>query len=206
LRRQPFQVRVTHARLTMKTTTLFCLPALWAVAQCYAVPLAQQANDTTTKRRSGLHRRDTDPTDFSWVKRWAAVGDSYTAGIGSGSPLGNFNTEKPGETDWYCARYDTSYPMIVNDALGPSVENFQFAACSGDRTGGVYNQIVALEGNLDLVMLTAGGNDLCLVSTRIMSLRARALIVRRENCSRSVSFCLLGTRPATMFSQSLRTI
>lgn len=140
----------------MRTTILLCLTALWAGAQCYDFPIFQGANATKTGR---------DPSDFSWVKRWAAVGDSYTAGIGSGAPLGNYLTEQPGETDWYCARYDTSYPVIVNNALGPSVENFQFEACSGDRTGGVYNQIKALSGNLDLVMLTAGGNDLCLVRT-----------------------------------------
>lgn len=113
--------------------------------------------------RSKLQVRDSDPSDFSWVKRWAAVGDSFTAGIGSGSPLGSFLNDQPGDTDWYCARYDTAYPMIINDALGSSVESFQFTACSGDRTGGIYQQIQALEGNLDLVVMTAGGNDLCLV-------------------------------------------
>ena len=110
-----------------------------------------------------IRPRDDDPSDFGWVKRWAAVGDSFTAGIGSGSPLGNFLTETPDDNTWYCARYDTSYPMIINDALGGSVEDFQFVACSGDRTGGIYKQIQELEGDLDLVVMTAGGNDLCLV-------------------------------------------
>lgn len=115
---------------------------------------------------SGLSARANDPSDFSWVKRWAAVGDSFTAGIGSGSPLGSFLNDEPGNDNWYCARYDTSYPMIINDALGKSVDNFQFMACSGDRTGGIYKQIQEMEGKLDLVVLTAGGNDLCLVSPR----------------------------------------
>ncbi|KAL2862707.1 SGNH/GDSL hydrolase family protein [Aspergillus lucknowensis] len=110
-----------------------------------------------------LRRDDDDPTDFSWVKRWAAVGDSYTAGIGSGNPLGK-GYFTIGDSNYQCSRYDTSYPMIVNDALGSSVEDFQFAACSGDRTGNIYEQINDLDGDLDLVIMTAGGNDLCLSS------------------------------------------
>jgi lysophospholipase L1-like esterase len=134
------------------------------------------ANVSHTKRH--VRPRDNDPTDFSWVKRWAAVGDSFTAGIGSGSPLGNFLTDGPDDNSWYCARYDTSYPMIINDALGGSVEEFQFVACSGDRTGGIYKQIQGLEGNLDLVIMTAGGNDLCLVSATGCHIRIRLTMIR----------------------------
>ena len=65
---------------------------------------------------------------------------------------------------WKCSRYDYSWPQIVNEALGSSVKNFQFEACSGDRTDGIYNQVDALVSNLDVVMMTAGGNDLCLAA------------------------------------------
>lgn len=147
----------------MKTAILLSLQALWAVVDSYAVPNSQKANESV-ELIPNIFARDEDPTDFSWVKRWAAVGDSFTAGIGSGSPLGNPIKDSPDNNNWYCSRYDTSYPMIVNDALGKSVEDFQFVACSGDRTGGIYKQIQEMEGKLDLVMLTAGGNDLCLVS------------------------------------------
>jgi hypothetical protein len=126
-------------------------------------------------------RADDDPSDFSWVKRWAAIGDSYTAGIGSGRPLGSIldgeeldvkvktlnirlpNLEFSGHGNWYCARYDMSYPMIISRLLGSQVESFQYAACSGDRAGQIYQQAEQIEGDLDMVMLTAGGNDLCLV-------------------------------------------
>ncbi|KAG7429386.1 hypothetical protein Forpi1262_v010155 [Fusarium oxysporum f. sp. raphani] len=125
-------------------------------------------------------RADADPSDFSWVKRWAAIGDSYTAGIGSGRPLGSIldgeeldvkvktmnitlpNLEFSGHGNWYCARYDMSYPMIISRLLGSQVESFQYAACSGDRAGQIYQQAEQIEGDLDMVMLTAGGNDLCL--------------------------------------------
>lgn len=105
-------------------------------------------------------KRDGNPADFSWIKRWAAVGDSFTAGIGSGTPLGSALYS---QADWECSRYDRSYVEVLNRAFGPSVNDFQFVACSGDRTEEIYTQVQNLEGNLDLVIMTAGGNDLCLV-------------------------------------------
>ncbi|KAF7531582.1 hypothetical protein G7054_g8745 [Neopestalotiopsis clavispora] len=104
-------------------------------------------------------RDENDPTDFSWISNWAAIGDSFTAGIGSGQQLGDSLTL---DEEWRCSRYDYSYVKIVDYALGSSIQNFQFEACSGDRTGGIYDQVDALRNDLDVVMMTAGGNDLCL--------------------------------------------
>ncbi|KAF1812794.1 SGNH hydrolase [Eremomyces bilateralis CBS 781.70] len=101
-------------------------------------------------------RQSNTVTDFSWVKRWAAVGDSYTAAIGAGRLWGQR------KDDYACSRYDRGYPALVNNFLGSHVEDFQYPACSGDRSVNIINQINALKGNLDLVMMTAGGNDLCL--------------------------------------------
>ncbi|CAN9290399.1 unnamed protein product [Alternaria alternata] len=39
-----------------------------------------------------LRKRDSDPSNMEWIKRWAAIGDSYTAGIGAGRPLGHMIT------------------------------------------------------------------------------------------------------------------
>ncbi|KAM7213470.1 SGNH hydrolase-type esterase domain containing protein [Rhypophila decipiens] len=103
---------------------------------------------------SVLVRRDDNPADFGWIKRWAAIGDSFTAGIGSGHQLGSAFHNKD---DWKCSRYDESYPMVLNAAFRPSVNNFQFVACSGDRTGGIYDQANKVSGDLDLVIMTAGG-------------------------------------------------
>lgn len=115
-------------------------------------------NETSTSVR--LARRDeTDPANFGWIKRWAAIGDSFTAGIGSGKL---YSQQKD---DYKCSRYDLAYPALANNAFGPAVEDFQFAACSGDRSLQIYDQISAVQGNLDLVMMTAGGNDLCLVGS-----------------------------------------
>lgn len=105
-------------------------------------------------------KRDGSPTDFSWIKKWAAVGDSFTAGIGSGNPLGNIFSDA---ASWTCSRYDRSYVSVLNRAFGSSVEDFQYVACSGARTGGIYDQVQEMDGDLDVVIMTAGGNDLCLV-------------------------------------------
>ncbi|OIW22887.1 SGNH hydrolase [Coniochaeta ligniaria NRRL 30616] len=116
-------------------------------------------NNTSRNPRTVLSRRDTDPTDFSWISRWAAIGDSFTAGIGSGYQLGIPLTD-----DWFCSRYSYSWVKILNYAFGPTVKNFQYPACSGDRTEQIFNQATNLNGPLDLVMMTAGGNDLCLAT------------------------------------------
>ena len=107
-------------------------------------------------------RDDSSDVSFGFVQRWAAIGDSFTAGIGSGNQLG-----KPpvNSADWMCSRYSYTWPQIVDRYIGPSKKDFQYPACSGDRSEGIYKQAQNLQGNLDLVMMTAGGNDLCLVSS-----------------------------------------
>ncbi|OAR01881.1 hypothetical protein LLEC1_05530 [Akanthomyces lecanii] len=153
----------------MSGTTFLSLLAIAQLALGRSVQVAQvDVNDTVARAvgsnsvpRSLLETRDADPADFRWARRWAAVGDSYTAGIGSGRQLGDFWHKRD---DWYCSRYDLSYPYLVNGALGAAVEDFQFPACSGDRSEQIYDQIQKIDGTLDLVMMTAGGNDLCLAS------------------------------------------
>ncbi len=116
------------------------------------VPPSSQIQDLVT--RDPL----TDVDDFSWIQTWSAVGDSFTAGIGSGKLL----SDDP--SDVKCSRYDYSYPAIMNRFFGPSVTSFTYTACSGAVTPDISSQIDALPHGQDLVVLTAGGNDLCLVS------------------------------------------
>lgn len=96
--------------------------------------------------------------DWSWVKRFAAVGDSFTAGIGAGRLWNNDQNSRD------CSRYDGSWPVVMQRYMG-SVTDFQYPACSGDTSASIMDQIESLNGGLDLAVLTAGGNDLCLVST-----------------------------------------
>ena len=56
---------------------------------------------------SALLPRDTPSADdYSWIHKWAAVGDSFTAGIGSGDGLYD-DTDNSRE----CSRYDYTYPV-----------------------------------------------------------------------------------------------
>lgn len=110
--------------------------------------------------KRGIAARDPafDPLDFSWVANWAAVGDSFTAGIGSGNVYSSRKEDKD------CSRYDYSYPSIMNQYFGSSVSNFTYLACSGDTSVDIAAQIARISKGLDLAVMTAGGNDLCLVS------------------------------------------
>ena len=65
-----------------------------------------------------------DPEDFSWIKTWAAVGDSFAAGIGAGDVLN-------GPNDVKCSQYSGASSELINIALGPGTRNYQFLACSG---------------------------------------------------------------------------
>lgn len=91
-----------------------------------------------------------------------ALGDSYSAGIGTG-------TDGP-END--CRQGLHAYPAIVTKELsasqgGPNSTSFQFLSCTGAttneiRAGGPESQLDALDGSLpvDFALLSVGGNDL----------------------------------------------
>ncbi|KAL1797185.1 hypothetical protein ACET3X_003791 [Alternaria dauci] len=113
---------------------------------------------------------------MQWIRRWAAIGDSYTADIGAGRPLGHrITADKVAIAvprgleevcdDWRCARCDMAYPKVIEAQFGSQVEKdggFQYLACSGDRSEQIYQQAKALKGELGFVTFTSGGNDLCL--------------------------------------------
>ncbi|KAE8375115.1 SGNH hydrolase-type esterase domain-containing protein [Aspergillus bertholletiae] len=98
-----------------------------------------------------------DPIDMHWILKWGAIGDSFTAGIGSGRLWDTSEEVKR------CARYDRSYVAMIERIVGSSSLSFQWLACSGARSDDILKQAQKLETNMDLVVLTAGGNDLCLI-------------------------------------------
>ncbi|WP_324606661.1 SGNH/GDSL hydrolase family protein [Kitasatospora azatica] len=80
---------------------------------------------------------------------YVALGDSYSAGVGSGNYDSNSGS---------CSRSFSAYPVLWKNAH--SVSGFNFVACSGARTGDVLNsQISALSSSTSLVSITIGGND-----------------------------------------------
>ncbi|KAJ5153372.1 SGNH hydrolase [Penicillium canariense] len=120
-----------------------------------------------------------DPEDFSWIANWAAVGDSFTAGIGSGNVYSSRKADKS------CSRYDYSYPSIMNQIFGSSVESFQYSACSGATSIDIAAQIDALSGVLDLAVMTAGGNDLCL--TGIITTCILNSVTSESSCQKAIT-------------------
>jgi hypothetical protein len=87
------------------------------------------------------------------ITKMAAIGDSYSAGIGAGmlrSPI----------ADFACRRYDHAYPVLVHqdDRLGdPSQRDFDFRSCSGAVIAEVMNnQVPELKGGQEIILLSAG--------------------------------------------------
>lgn len=91
--------------------------------------------------------------DLSGIKKFAAIGDSYSAGIGAGQ----VRTE-PGSGD--CSRYDESYPSLldINGHLGGSdAHTFTYLSCSGDESPAIKEQAEKLGDDYDLITISAGG-------------------------------------------------
>jgi lysophospholipase L1-like esterase len=89
---------------------------------------------------------------FPWIQKFASIGDSYSAGLGSGDRL-----------DWSCSRYAYSYPNFLHTSLLGDDANrtHQFLACSGATSTEILEkQVPALADNLDLLTISAGGNDI----------------------------------------------
>lgn len=95
-----------------------------------------------------------DPEDLSFIKKWAAIGDSYAAGIGAGNVV-----------DRGCSRYDSSYPNLVNVQLGQDTSSidFTFIACSGAKIPAIIDQANSLSGGQQMITVSAGGNDASLM-------------------------------------------
>lgn len=80
---------------------------------------------------------------------YAALGDSYSAGVGSGSY---------DSASGSCYRSSKAYPALWAAAHTPS--GFSFTACSGAKTADVLNsQLGALSASTTLVSISIGGND-----------------------------------------------
>ncbi|GAB3795957.1 SGNH/GDSL hydrolase family protein [Humibacter antri] len=79
--------------------------------------------------------------------RYAALGDSYSAGMGAGDETGR------------CRRSPHGFPQQL--AKSKTIVLSRFVACSGATTSDVLeHQIDALDPQIDLVTITIGGNDL----------------------------------------------
>lgn len=116
-----------------------------------------------------------DPYDLSNIKDIAAIGDSYSAGIGAGERLGQLISIDPAAVGaWKCkhkardkwasyltpigSRYDHSYPYLVNWAInGNNTDNFDFHSCSGAVVQEIIDeQVHRIRGERDAIMISGG--------------------------------------------------
>ncbi|KAK4443885.1 SGNH hydrolase-type esterase domain-containing protein [Podospora aff. communis PSN243] len=129
-----------------------------AAAACLSAVQAAVLPPAQLKQILESRQPSVNARNFEWVTKWAAVGDSYTAGIGAGNT--DYHGIKQTWNEAGCSRYDQAYPRQIGDYFGLPKLNFQ--ACSGAVSSEIYAQINALPTGNDLVLLTVGGNDLCL--------------------------------------------
>lgn len=127
---------------------------------------------STNQENATLITRDGNAfnqADLSFITRLAAIGDSYSAGIGAGEKLGSVFGFWDPDSDYSCSRCDHSYPFLVNndERLGASSNRkFQFKSCSGAVISDVLErQIPAIDSNQQVILISAGGNDVELTNT-----------------------------------------
>jgi lysophospholipase L1-like esterase len=107
-----------------------------------------------------LHR----PVNFA-PKSYAALGDSYSAGIGAGT----FTKGSIDGRDNPCARTNGGYPFVLAKSLGLLGKESNssltgswtdFYACSGDELHSLDAQIKQMKDKkVDLITLSISGND-----------------------------------------------
>ena len=98
--------------------------------------------------------QSSDPDDLSFINKWAAIGDSYAAGIGAGKVV-----------DKSCSRYVGSYANLVNVQLGEDRTDigFTYIACSGAKIPAITAQANPLDGGQQMITISTGGNDAQLI-------------------------------------------
>ncbi|PLB34373.1 SGNH/GDSL hydrolase family protein [Aspergillus candidus] len=127
--------------------------------QSSAVALLLAGWHVATSSAAGIplnRREDASIGDFSYIKKIASIGDSYSSGVGAGSVL-------KGKDDEKCSRYDESYPSFLNEDArmgGADAHEFTYLGCLGDKTPEIKEQAKKLGGDMDLITISGGGNDL----------------------------------------------
>ncbi|OIV37562.1 hypothetical protein BIV57_10400 [Mangrovactinospora gilvigrisea] len=105
---------------------------------------ASLATATATATTAGAADRNDAGTQY------VALGDSYSAGVGSGSALSGGVSG--------CGQTTGAYPYLYDQATAPG--SFSFQACGGAVTSDVVNnQLGTLGPGTTLVSITVGGND-----------------------------------------------
>ncbi|KAH7383495.1 hypothetical protein BKA64DRAFT_712381 [Cadophora sp. MPI-SDFR-AT-0126] len=113
-----------------------------------------------------------DSSDLSFITKLAAIGDSYSAGIGAGGRLQG-HSEDNEQSDEKCGRYDQAYPYLINndDRLGdPTARTFQFQSCSGAVIADVVKkQLPLVDANQQVILLSADILNQCIYQWSVLS-------------------------------------
>jgi lysophospholipase L1-like esterase len=89
------------------------------------------------------------PASAATPVNYAALGDSYSSGVGTGNYISSSGS---------CDRSNLSYAALWEAAH--SVSSFDFAACSGAKTTDVLSgQLGGLSSSTNLITMNIGGND-----------------------------------------------
>ncbi|ERF76444.1 hypothetical protein EPUS_07324 [Endocarpon pusillum Z07020] len=106
------------------------------------------------------------PLSTDEIKEWNALGDSFTAGIGSNGLDDSLRISQD------CSRYDKAYPMQMNADTRwpgkPADRKLNFGACSGNVMQDIRTKQLSDNAPVDyqnfgkpqLAVITLGGNDL----------------------------------------------
>ncbi|GLW53640.1 SGNH/GDSL hydrolase family protein [Kitasatospora phosalacinea] len=123
---------------------------------------------------------------------YVALGDSYSAGVGSGSYTSDSGS---------CSRSTKAYPYLWKAAHAPT--SFAFVACSGAKTGDVSaNQLSALSSSTTLVSLTIGGNDAGFASTmQTCVLDSESSCLSAVNTAKSYATNTLPSKLSSLYAQ-----
>jgi lysophospholipase L1-like esterase len=116
------------------------------------IPTILLLSVATTQIAAAQVHPQSSTTEFSWIRNFASIGDSYSAGLGSGERL-----------EFYCSRYAQSYPNILHTSLlgNDDQRTHQFLSCSGATSTKILNKQVSVLGDsIDLLTISAGGNDI----------------------------------------------
>ncbi|CAN8096460.1 unnamed protein product [Discula destructiva] len=148
--------------------------ATYSAAICYSchsgVGAVNAAFDTSQEVLGSDNSSPLSSDSYRHAKGFIALGDSYSAGIGTGLD-GNYLTS---EGD--CRLGQDGYPLLLHkdlDNVTSSNTSFQWLSCSGSRTtdmlagSGPRSQIDQINTSLpiDFATLSVGGNDLLFFPT-----------------------------------------
>lgn len=116
--------------------------ALAAAAVCAVATVTVPAH-ADYDHESPAHTKK-KPEHKKHTKTYVALGDSYSAGVGTGSPENE------------CFQSKEGYPALIAGATGWKLD---YRACSGADVAKVAGQVTQMATHAEIVTVTAGGND-----------------------------------------------